>query len=191
MAPPRSTPRLVDLDPAAVAAAAVAVAAAQLNRLAFALSPGVELHGPLEPQATQLWLTVALLTRYAQRGGAVGDWEGDGEALDAIQEVLSTLYVSAADRHSAAVLNEHEGDLDDSDAMTVVLLAAWCRVQLGQGHGVTLRELAAISGLTGKVVHGLVAAGELRASGERPAKVTAKEARRWLSGRGVVGFGKE
>lgn len=64
-------------------------------------------------------------------------------------------------------------------------LAAWARVQLARGERLTTRELAAVADLTGpNALRALVSRGELKA-GE--SGIAPREARRWLSGRGVPG----
>ena len=66
----------------------------------------------------------------------------------------------------------------------LVCLAAWARIKLDDGEVLSPRELAALGGLPGpNSLRALVSRSKLtaRARGE----IAAREARRWLSGRGV------
>ncbi len=188
MAPPRTSPRLADLKPLAVAAIAVERVHAQVVRLAFHLSPELELP-PSTPgaESCELGLSIAALTTYAQTGAA-WDWEGAEEALDAVSTTVGALWGSASDRTSTGPIGDHEDELDDEDPVAVVLLAAWARATIEGGGSVTLRELGALAGVEVSGLRKLAASGELAATSERPARVRAKGARRWLSGRGVAGF---
>lgn len=125
---------------------------------------------------------VQALVTYAQRGLPVWDWTDHGCAADACLSVMAALYSSAGGDDIGGDLDE--ADVEPRDAMGVVLVAARARIRLAQRTPLDARELAALSGLTAQAARHLMRAGELPAV-ERT--VAAKDARRWLSGRGVIG----
>jgi len=125
---------------------------------------------------------VQALVTYAQRGLPVWDWTDHGCAADACLSVMAALYSSAGGDDIGGDLDE--ADVEPRDAIGVVLVAARARIRLAQRTPLDARELAALSGLTAQAVRHLMRAGELPAV-ERT--VAAKDARRWLSGRGVIG----
>ena len=183
MAPPRTTPRLQDVDPAEVARIAVDRAHRRIVRLALRLGPSLMLVGPTPDETCDLGQTVSHLAGYA-RTGALGDWEDGDDVVAAIHDILEVLWPAAG----PGPLAEVEGELDDADPVALVVLAAWARASVDTGVPVTLRELGALAGLHRRPLQALAAAGELRVTEGRPARVKAAEARRWLSGRGVAGF---
>lgn len=183
MAPPRTTPRLQDLAPRDVARAAVDRAYRRIIRLGMRLGPALVIAGDTPDEYCDLGQTVAHLTGYA-RTGALGDWEDGDDVVAAIHDVLQVLWPAAG----PGPLAEVEGELDDDDPVALVVLAAWARASVDTGVPVTLRELGALAGLHRRPLQALAASGELRVTDERPARVKAAEARRWLSGRGVTGF---
>jgi hypothetical protein len=193
---------LRDLDAADVAADVVEAVAAHLGRLAFGLGPAIEVrvldqtgakpaslvNARATAASTTIGLTVADLTRYAQTGDT-GDWGGPEGALDALLEVCGALYGCAGQPGTmgAGALDVLD-ETDEDSPIGLVLLAAHGRCQVGLGRPVSLRELAALSGLSARMLRHLVQQGELAASDERPARVAAADARRWLANRGVAGF---
>lgn len=191
---PTTKPRISALDPTAMRRDIEERIDRYLGRLAAPLSPGItfERHGD-----SGVALTVEALAEYAQRGLPVSDWETHGEARDAIQEVLETLYSSpvqaSASSGGVGPLGEDEagaqlGEADLDDPLSLVLVAAWARVQLADGEGLTARQLGALAGLDPKAVQLLAREGELTLVGIRPAQASAEEARRWLGSRGIRGL---
>jgi hypothetical protein len=187
MARPTDKPRLAALSPDALAAEADQRILRHLGKLHIPLSPGiffdVRHHGQ-----SGIALTIAALTEYAQRGLPVWDWETHGEARDAIQETLGVLYGSPGHPVGVGPLDGELEDADLDDPLDLVLVAAWARVTLADGDGLTARQLGALAGLDANVVRRFAREGELVLEGERPAKTTAEEARRWLRARGVRGL---
>jgi hypothetical protein len=72
-----------------------------------------------------------------------------------------------------------------------VLGCVLARLKIERGEAVSVAELAALASVTGQRVRQLVAAGEITATtgrGATASTVTAGEARRWLSSRGLSGY---
>src|SRR5690606_35097663 len=177
---------LADLDPDAVAQDAERRVVDHLHRLA--LDVGAEVHA--EATLGTLRAEARALTLYAQRGLPVWDWTDSGMASAGLLSVLAALYSRAADADLDRTAIDVVDDLDPSDDLGLVLVAAAARIRLDQDVPVTARELGALVGLTAVRVRQLVAAGELRATNEKPQRVPAEDARRWLASRGVPGFGR-
>lgn len=194
MARPTTRPRLAQLDPAALAADVDSRLARYLGRLVTPLAPGfavdVQRHGP-----SGVALSVDALTRYAQGGLPVWDWETHEEPRDALQELLAVLYgrpADALDRSDVGPLDESNdseqldgADLDDP--LALVLVAAWARVLLAEESPLSARQLGALGGLDPRAVQRLARDGELRLEGS-PLAASPDEARRWLGSRGVKGL---
>lgn len=197
MAPPTDSPRLSKLVPATVAHGACTLLADHLARLTLRLAPHAVLHlpPPEELHHTDLGLSVEALTVYAQTGedGEAGAGaEAAAYARDRIQGLCEVLYSQAGVPHEfGAVPLDSTGD-EFATALDVVLVAAWARVQLMDGEDMSLRELAALASLGVRGVRAAVESGELKALARKEEGkyllVSAAEATRWLSGRGVKGL---
>jgi len=187
--------KLADIDATALAGWAITDALERAERILFGLDVGryvvavdEERNGKraLRPvdhaaeaarwQGSVLGHAVYCLTRYAQVG----------EALDApVQEYL----ISLVSGHVEAV--DEDLSEDPSSDLGTVVRAALGREAIEQGRPVGTAWLATLAGLTEARIRQLVAAGELEATKlARDLSITATEARRCLSGRGVPGFGK-
>jgi len=81
---------------------------------------------------------------------------------------------------------------DDGGPLAIVIRAALGREDIDNGRPIGTTRLSALSGVSRQRIAQLVAAGELRAAKRHSTgdglRVTAADARRWLSGRGVPGF---
>ena len=195
--------KLADLDPDAVAAAAVRAAIDHLHRVALGLEPAVELRlvagdgsttvpdDEVLARGTDLGLTTRALTVYAQRGLPVWDWTHSGMAADGLLSVLSALYGRAADPDLSHTAIDVVDDVDPSDEVGLVLVAAAARIRIGQSAPVTARELGALAGMGAAGVRVYTRSGELPTTNERPARVPADDAARWLAARGIEGLGRE
>ncbi len=189
---PTTRPRLASLDPSALAADVDERLTRYLSRLAVPLSPGLEVRliRPGGDMAqSDMALTAEALCHYAQRGLPVWDWETHGEAMDAVQNVVSTMYGCPADTSSVGPLAEDgldEADLDDP--LALVLVAAWARAQLASGESLTVCQLGALAGLDPSVIRKMNKDCEIFLTGLRPCVADAAEARRWLGSRGVKGL---
>lgn len=195
MAPPSKLPRLADLDALTVAADVCGLVLAHLARFAVPLSPGVtlDLRGDTDAaraaQSTGLGLTVQDLVLYAQTGD-LGDWDESSGPHDALVEVCAALYGCAGEPGTFGI-GEIEGEADVTTAIGVALVGACARWQIARREAVTLKALAVLAGLSVDQIDVLVKGDEIAlASERRPRTVAAEEARRFLSGRGVPGFGK-
>lgn len=198
MAPPTDKPRLSNLDPDVVAEQAHELAMEHLRGIAYCTGTELKTGGE-----SFLRADMADLVRYAQTG-SLGEWRRDEQVLDALQTIHECLFSQAGAPYllTAGPLAESEGAqlaaLDEalayanSDAIGVVMLAAHGRFRVAVGGTVTARELGALADLSVRMIQQLVGTGELRAlaGGARPFRFSAKTADRWLSGRGVPGFGK-
>ena len=189
MVRPTSTPRLRDLDPQAVAGEVVRLVREHLGRLAFRLTPGVEWkESGNEPESSNLGWTVVQLVQFAQTG-EVGDWEDESLAADALQDVCSALYSCAGEPMTFGVgAMEEAVSGAELDAIGLVLVGAFARYKLPRRSlRVTARELAVLAGVDPDHVRLLARKGELEL---KEGTIGCAEARRWLGGRGVPGFGR-
>jgi len=179
-------PTLFALSPDDIAAEVERRVVDHLHRLA--LDVGAEVCA--EATLGTLRAEARALTVYAQRGLPVWDWTDSGMASAGLLSVLAALYSRAADTDLDRTAIDVVDDLDPSDDLGLVLVAAAARIRLDQGAAVTARELAALTGLSAARVRQLISSGELRATNEKPQRVPAEDARRWLASRGVPGFGR-
>lgn len=179
--------RLHQIDPADLGRACAEAVASHVGRLALPMSPGytLDVRGPHGD--TGLALTVADLARYAR---------GEGELEDAVEsyavELVPLLCSPLAQRSGAlppVLAGWLSGTVDvdgldpDSleDRLALVLTAALGREALAGGSPLTVAQLAALGGTSPDAVRRLVRDGELTATDERPMRVGATEARRWLA----------
>lgn len=184
MAPPRSSPRLQDLDPETVARDVCRLVSDHLASLTMRVAPSCDPRLPTEDDyALGLGSTVQHLTRYAQIG-LCGDWTDHGCAADACLDVFSALYTCAGSTEIGGGPIDVAEEVEDNDAIGVVLLAAHARILLDQRQALSPRLLAPLSGVTPHQIRHLIRGGELPADG---VMVSAKDARRWLKARGVEG----
>lgn len=178
MAPPSNLPRLADIDPAQLGTEVEQRFRDHLHSQAMALGLGairIEEQEGRQPGESDLGLSVRWLAQYARSGGT----------LDAsVHEYLISLIPlwSSAEGHAPTDL---EGEADLSTPLGVVMAAALARERIAEGRAVPVRWLAALAGLSRTQLYKLHEGGEL---GIDDAEVAAKEAKRWLSGRGVAGF---
>lgn len=176
MARPSSALRLRDVDPDAFAAEVVRLVrdhlASSLMRLSF--------DGWRLPDDDFLLRTEArMLALYAQQG-LIGDWTDHGCAADALVSVCAALY-SCAGRPDIG--GPDDVDVDPTDAIGIVLLAAQARIRIDRRHPVPVRELACVAGVDPNHVRLLGRTGEIAIV---DGAVAAKVARRWLGARGVM-----
>lgn len=128
--------------------------------------------------------TVQLLTAYAQTGLTATDWPSDASAHDAMLDVCEALYSTAGEPDfGGGDLDRLHDEADPATPIGIVLLAAHCRMTLASSprKAVTVRELAALAGITREAVHRQDA---LHVEG---GWVPGADARRWLAARGVAG----
>lgn len=185
---PTTRPRLSTIDPSALAADVDERLARYLSRLAVPLSPGFDLRVGHRGQS-DMALTVSALVTYAQRGLPAWDWCTHGEAMDAVQSVVSCMYGAPADTGGVGPLAEDGlDDADLDDPLALVLVAAWARAQLASGESLTVRQLGALAGLDPSVIRKMNKDYEIFLTGLRPCVADAAEARRWLGARGVKGL---
>lgn len=181
MARPTSAPRLRTLVPQDVAAEVVQLVTDHATTLLLAVDPSATWS---LPSATALRWTTQLLVGYAQRGLPATDWPHHGAAADALLDVCSALY-SCAGRPGDFDLGSIDDEVDPSEPIGIVLLASSARIRIDKRERVPVRELAAVAGVDPDHVRLLARKGELEVvEGE----ARAKEARQWLSGRGVEGL---
>lgn len=181
--------RLSDLTPEAVGAAAHKAAVDTAHRIAF--SCGYDLVQGGAGTSDLAW-ACRWLTLYAQTGRA----PDDAPASEYYLSLLPLYSCPTPDGETGAriPIGSDDGGLEPTTPWGLVLRACWIRDRLAAGEDVTPSELACLASISPQAVRQLIAAGELRTrkrrddSGPgRPASlVTAAEARRWLSGRGVL-----
>lgn len=173
-------PKIADIDPAALARDTLSAALHRVNRTLFAIAPmsayrltngaGKTLDVTKAPDSSTGGEAIVRLVRYAQTGAE----------LDApVQEYAITLMDFAGDALDDAA------DPSPATPLGAVLAAALGREAIGEGIAVTTTQLALLAGVTPQYVRRMVSTGELRAAGSA---VSAKDARQWLSGRGVPGY---
>jgi hypothetical protein len=174
---------LASLTPEQVAADAGALFARTLTRLALLAEPHAVRLPTLEQlsKESQVAWSVQQLTHYAQTGDG-GDWGTGREAAQcALDCLVSTVAVACYSGDLA------EARLSAEEPLDCVVLATLARVAIAEREDVSAKRLGALAGLTARMVRTLAKSGELAAEGD-PLMVPAKEARRWLSGRGVKGL---
>lgn len=180
-------PILADVDPEEVSAAAVQAVVDHLHQTAMRLDPSLVMSIPEGTGGLGLRPTARALALYAQRGLPVWDWTDSGMAADGLLEVLAALYSRAAGDGLDVTAIDVVDDVDPSDALGLVLVGAAARIRLDQGAPVTARELGVLAGLGAAGVRVYMRSGELPTTDERPARVPAEAATRWLAARGVPG----
>ena len=173
-------PKIADIDPVALAREVLADALHRVNSTLFAIAPmsvyrltngiGRTLNVEEAPSSSTGGEAIVRLVRYAQTGAE----------LDApVQEYAITLMDFAGDALDDATAPS------PATALGAGLAAALGREAIGEGIAVTTTQLALLAGVTPQYVRRMVSTGEVRADGS---SVAAKDARQWLSGRGVAGF---
>jgi hypothetical protein len=171
--------RLHDIDGYALARQTVDDAIGEIHTRLIALVPMADYRLTLSDGRALSSASIGLfgvaeavmrLTAYAQRG----------EPLDAsVQEYCITLIPVASDAL------DDSGEPDPSTDLGLVVSCALAREELAAGRPVSTTRLAALGGVTAGRVRQLVAAGDLAVG--KDDKVRARDALRWLSGRGVLG----
>lgn len=189
---------LTDLTPEGVRDEALQLIAEHLANYAVSLSP-LDAKRPYMPptaeemRSTTLAHELRALAHYALTGQ---DAETDRPAVAANYARDRILSVTVA--LDSSPWSPHEGAHDPvcgpvdaregwpETGVGLACLAAWARAKLVAGEGLTVRELAAVGGLSGPGSYRVLAS-----RGDAPkaegGEVAADEARRWLSGRGATG----
>lgn len=182
--------RLQQIDPADLGRQCAEAVAAHVGRLAVPMSPGYTVHVSGPNGDTGLAFTVSDLARYAR-----GEGELESVVEDYAVELMLLLCSPLASGTGAfppvlAGWLSGEVDVDDldpeslEDRLALVLTAALGREALAGGSPLTVAQLAALGGTSPDAVRRLVRDGELAAaSEERPMRVGAADARRWLATR--------
>lgn len=174
--------KLADVTPLVVAKEVCDLVAEHLGKLAFKMSPVMELRQGRDPleSGTDLGVTVQDLTRYAQTGDSHPD-----EAWDAAQSVCEALYSQAGVRGFG--IGALAGDGEPESGIDAVLLATHCRVQIAADKPVTARSLAVLAGVSKRYVNQLISKGELKATAGTRARggseIPARDALVFLAGR--------
>lgn len=180
--------RLASIDPADLGRQCAEAVASHVGRLAVPMSPGytLDVRGPHGD--TGLTFTVGDLARYAR-----GEGELESVVEDYAVELVPLLCSPLAQRSGPlppvlAGWLSGEVDVDDlssdslEDRLALVITAALGREALAGGSPLTVAQLAALGGTSPDAVRRLVRDGELvAASEERPMRVGAVDARRWLA----------
>ena len=180
---------LADIDPEALGIAAAQAAGAVVASLAPKLGVRTEWDGSDDSKrAGRLMPLIRRLCLYAQTG-----------ERSRLADPYATLTVAASVLLSSPARPWRSEDLaslvvghgpPESDLLHV-LGCVLARLKIERGEAVSVAELAALASVTGQRVRQLVAAGEITATtgrGATASTVTAGEARRWLSSRGLSGY---
>lgn len=181
--------RLSTIDPDDLGRQCAEAVAAHIGRLTLPLSPGYEVRVDGPNGDTGLAFTVGDLARYARGEGAL-----ESVVEDYAVELLPLLGSPLAAHTGAlpAVVSAWlagDVDVDDlaadslEDALALVITAALGREALDGGQPLTVAQLAVLGGTSPDVVRRLVREGEVAAEGDRPMRVPAVDARRWLAAR--------
>jgi len=152
----------------------------QAQRLAFNL--GFDLH---DSGVSNIRITGEALCLYAQ----TGEEPGDAPIVDYLQSLAEALYRRAADGSSYSVSDLDEG-ADPETSWGLVVVGTAARDAIAKRKEVTAAQLAVLAGLESSSLRRLAAEGDVTPINPagRPLRFEAKEARRWLGGRGVAGF---
>jgi hypothetical protein len=181
--------KLAELDPRDVGARAARALVDHVGRAASQLGPSytVRVDGG-DPASSDVALTMRALTEYAQRGLPVWDWTDTDMVADALISALSALYGSPCGDLTGTAADPSDVDLDPSEPLTLAIAAADARLRIDTGFPVTARDVGALAGISGQGVRRYLRSGELEASNDRPQRIAAADAARWLAARGVPGF---
>lgn len=188
---------LTDLTPEGVRDEALQLVAEHLANYAVSLSPLDTRHPYMPPTAEQMRSTtlaheVRALTHYAQTGQDAETGNpviAANYARDRILSITTALDSSPWSPHEGA-LDPVCGPVDSREGwpqtgVGLACLAAWARISLTAGEGLSVRELAAVGGLSGPGSYRVLAS-----RGDAPkadsGAVPAAQAREWLSGRGIA-----
>lgn len=181
--------RLASIDPDDLGRQCAEAVASHIGRLALPLSPGYKVHVGGPNGDTGLAFTVSDLARYARGEGAL-----ESVVEDYAVELLPLLGSPLAAHTGAlpAVVSAWlagEVDVDNlaadslEDQIALIITAALGREALDGGQPLTVAQLAVLGGTSPDVVRRLVREGEVAAEGDRPMRVPATDARRWLAAR--------
>lgn len=181
--------RLQQIDPTDLGRQCAEAVAAHVGRLSLPLSPGYTVHVSGPNGDTGLAFTVSDLARYAR-----GEGELESVVEDYAVELVPLLCSPLAQRSGPlppvlAGWLSGEVDVDDlaadslEDALALIITAALGREALDGGQPLTVAQLAVLGGTSPDVVRRLVREGELAADGDRPMRVPAVDAGRWLAAR--------
>lgn len=180
--PPTYT--LGNLTPGGVALLACERVARHLQSYAIRLAPAADMRCPEPIQlaaGSDFGLTIAQLTDYAQTGVAGGDWKDHEDAADALLRVLPLLYGSAC---GEKIILFDESDHGFLEAIDVVLLSVWARVQIARGEPVSIKSLALLGGVTKQWIQFQVERGEIEVQRSgRKISISAIAAKEWLARR--------
>jgi len=186
--------KLSEINPIELARDTVDAIRAHIARVAFHLGPVYqwrEIDSGDGAENTDLGITVAELTKYAQTG-ALGWYGHASEPLDACVTVASAYYGAAG--WSGLPDTDFAADADPETQIGLVLVASMARCTLagcpphGHSDGLTARELAVLSGLTYEHVTRLMRGAEIACSDVARGRVASvSESARWLRARGVEG----
>lgn len=154
---------------------------AQMFRLGLAI--GVT--DPIKPShAGDITFSARVLTIYAQTGKP----PGDAPVSDYVQSVVEVLYTAAHPDVYTSVHGDWEAKTDPRHAIDCVVRAALARERLDGPipEPVPVAWLAALASLPVQTLRSYGSRGEIEITN---GDVEPEEAKRWLSGRGVAGFG--
>lgn len=184
MAPPTTVPRLKNIDPETFGLAVNEGVLAHLNRLAFAL--GVDARQTSIPN---LQYSVRDLAAYAVKGERL-----DAPVEDYFVTICPPVWMRAAD---SGIYQTPEFDESNIDVLkpgwlgelVLVMRAALARQSIEQGQDVGLADVAALASVSSMYTRNLMRTKDIKAKLVGDVwKISAKEARRWLTARGVPGF---
>lgn len=185
---PTSAHRLADITYDSLTKAIVDAVAQHIQRLMFDLdaSAAVDLSCVKHPASTSIGFSASLLLDWARIGTNGETWDS-GMAMDAVAMICGALYSRAGEpgTFGGGVLDDTLGELEPDDPVSVLLLAAHCRVRIAQRDDPTYLELAMLAGMSHASIKKLVGSGELDG---RDGRVGWPDAKRWLAARGVGGF---
>lgn len=181
--------RLVDVDPDEVGR----MVEFRLRELASTLAERLGLGElPRRGESSPIAAEARTLSRYAAEGPPKGSGgrEGARAMREACGRLTALLWARAVEQTAPMeAINGPDGDL--SDAVVLVLVAAWSRAELALGRGLTAKQLGALAGVDGRSVRRFGTQLALRPD-ERGRLVAAPErALAWLRARGVRGLPKE
>lgn len=138
---------------------------------------------------TPVYRHLRRLHAWAQLGA--GEEDGVERVL---REVLAVLLPRSSGLGDDASVEELLGEVSEVDAVGVVCLAAWARLEVARGHRIDGRCLAALAGLSQSWLRALSRANELRPATTPASKVgtlyDARDVARFLAARGVPGFAR-
>lgn len=174
--------RLSTLAPDAVAAEVAGWVQSQIFRLGLAL-------GVTDPSSISHVGDVVHATRVLTHYAVTGEPPGDAPISGYLQSVVEALYTAAHPDVYTRVHGDWQDETADPEhAIDAVIRAALARDRISSGERVPLHWVSVLAGTPLQTLRQYATPSRGELTTLRDGTITAHEASRWLSGRGVTGY---